>query len=494
MTDHAISRRRLLGAAGAAGAGTMLERVPGAAAATPSRSADVVVVGAGFAGLTAALTLMDAGRSVVVVEARGRVGGRALNQPIGGGEVSERGATFVGPTQNHIIGLAKRFGVGRFPTFNDGDNVYVNSLGQRSTYSDTGPLGTAPPDPAIIADLAQAVTRLDQMSTDVPVNAPWTSSQGEDWDQQTLETWIRDNSTNQRFRDLVPVATRPIFGAEPRELSLLFVLFYIAASGDEQHAGTFERNFNTRQGAQMWRFVGGSQLLAQKVANRLGGRIVLNSPVERIVQGPSGVTVQCRNLQAHGKRAIVAVPPTLAGRIEYEPKLPPARDQLTQRLPQGTLLKVTAVYPRPFWRDAGLNGTAISYQGPTNVTFDDSPRDASSGVLFGFVGGDEARRFMRRSASERRAAVLANFATYFGARARSPRSYFETNWTSEEWTRGCPVAIAGPGTLLAYGPELRRAVGRLHWAGTETSTYWNGYMDGAVRSGKRAATEALSAL
>jgi monoamine oxidase len=128
------------------------------------------------------------------------------------------------------------------------------------------------------------------------------------------------------------------------------------------------------------------------------------------------------------------------------------------------------------------------------VTFDDSPRDASSGVLFGFVGGDEARRFMRRSASERRAAVLANFATYFGARARSPRSYFETNWTSEEWTRGCPVAIAGPGTLLAYGPELRRAVGRLHWAGTETSTYWNGYMDGAVRSGKRAATEALSAL
>jgi monoamine oxidase len=473
----------------------MLERVPGAGAATPTiRRADVIVVGAGFAGLTAALRLVDAGHSVIVLEARDRVGGRALNKPIGGGEVSERGATFVGPTQNHILALAKRFRVDKFPTFNDGDNVYVNSLGQRSTYSDTGPLGTAPPDPVILADLTQAVVRLDEMSTEVPVDAPWTSDQGEDWDQQTLETWIRDNSTTQQFRDLVPVATRPIFGAEPRDLSLLFVLFYIAASGNEQNPGTFERNFNTRDGAQMWRFVGGAQLLALKIARRLGGRVVLRSPVERIVQHKDGVTVHCRDLQAQGKRVIVAIPPTLAGRIEYDPKLPAARDQLTQRLPQGTLIKVTAVYQRPFWRDAGLNGTAVSYQGPANVTFDDSPRDASAGVIFGFVGGDEARRFMRRSKAARRAAVLANFTTYFGAQAAHPSSYFETNWTREEWTRGCPVAIAGPGTLLAYGTELRKPVGRIHWAGTETSTYWNGYMDGAVRSAKRAAAEVLDRL
>jgi monoamine oxidase len=494
MTDHAISRRRLLGTAGAAGVGTMLERVPGASAAVTSRRADVVVVGAGFAGLTAALKLVDAGRSVIVVEARNRVGGRALNHPIGGGEVSERGATFVGPTQNHILALAKRFGVDKFPTFNDGDNVYVNSLGQRSTYSDTGPLGTAPPDPVILPELTAAVAQLDQMSTEVPVAAPWESSQAEDWDQQTLETWIRDNSTTQQFRDLVPVATRPIFGAEPRDLSLLFVLFYIAASGNEQNPGTFERNFNTRDGAQMWRFVGGAQLLALKIARKLGGRIVLGSPVERIVHGNAGVTVHCQGLEAHGKLAIVAIPPTLAGRIEYHPTLPAARDQLTQRLPQGTLIKVTAVYERPFWRDAGLNGTAVSYDGPANVTFDDSPQNGSAGVIFGFVGGDEARGFMGRSTADRRAAVLANFTTYFGAQAAHPRSYFETNWTREEWTRGCPVAIAGPGTLLAYGPALRRPVGRIHWAGTETSTYWNGYMDGAVRSAKRAASEVLNRL
>jgi monoamine oxidase len=495
MTDRAISRRRLLGAAGAASMGTILERVPGAGAATTSsRSADVAVVGAGFAGLTAALKLVDAGRSVIVLEARNRVGGRALNYPIGGGEISERGATFVGPTQDHILGLAKRFGVGKFPTFDDGDNVYVNSAGERSTYSDTGPLGTAPPDPVILPELTEAVLRLDQMSTEVPVTAPWESSQATDWDEQTLETWIRDNSSTQQFHDLVPVATRPIFGAEPGELSLLFVLFYIAASGNEQNPGTFERNFNTRDGAQMWRFVGGAQLLALKIARRLGQRVVLGSPVERIVQDTGGVTVHSPALAVQAKRAIVAIPPTLAGRIEYSPALPATRDQLTQRLPQGTLIKVTAVYDRPFWRDAGLNGTAVSYTGPANVTFDDSPQDGSAGVIFGFVGGDEARRFSGMSGADRKAAVLANFTTYFGSKAAHPRSYFETNWSREEWTRGCPVAIPGPGTLLAYGPALRKPVGRIHWAGTETSTYWNGYMDGAVRSAKRAAREVLDRL
>jgi monoamine oxidase len=495
MTDHRISRRRLVGASAATGLGALIGRVPGAGAATASTlRADVVVVGAGFAGLTAALQLVKAGRSVIVLEARDRVGGRALNKPIGGGEISERGATFVGPTQDHILALAKEFGVGKFPTFNNGDNVYVNYQGQRSTYSDTGPLGTAPPDPVILPELTEVVLQLDQMSTEVPVDAPWNSSQAGEWDGQTFETWIRDNSQSQQFRDIVPVATRPIFGAEPRDLSLLFVLFYIAASGNEQNPGTFERNFNTRNGAQMWRFLGGSQRLALKIARRLGQRIVLRSPVERILRGSSVIAQTRGGLQVQAKRAIVAIPPTLAGRIEYQPQLPPERDQLTQRLPQGTMVKVTAVYNRPFWREDGLNGTAVSYEGPVNVTFDDSPPDGSPGVIFGFVGGDEARTFMRRSAAGRRAAVLANFSKYFGPEAGSPSSYFETNWTSEVWTRGCPVAIPGPGTLLAYGPALRRPVGRIHWAGTETSTYWNGYMDGAVRSGKRAAREVLDLL
>jgi monoamine oxidase len=157
-------------------------------------------------------------------------------------------------------------------------------------------------------------------------------------------------------------------------------------------------------------------------------------------------------------------------------------------------MKVAAVYDKPFWRDDGLNGTALSLNGPVSATFDDSPPGGKPGVVFGFVGGDDARSFMRMTKSKRRAAVLKNFKEFFGAKAGHPRDYFETNWTKQKWTRGCPVAVPGPGILVAYGHLLRKPVGRIHWAGTETSTYWNGYMDGAVRSGERAAKEVLDKL
>jgi monoamine oxidase len=494
-----ITRRRLLEGGAVAGSGALLGglRVPARARAKPRpgrpRDVDVVVVGAGFSGLTAALELMRAGRSVTVLEARRRVGGRALNHPIGGGDSSEAGATFAGPTQGRILRLARRMGVGKFDTFNEGENVYVAG-GSRSTYSDTGPTGTAPPDPVILPDLALVVTRLNEMSTDVPVDAPWAAAEASSWDNETLQSWVDDNSATPQFRALVPVATRPIFGAEPRELSLLFVLFYIAASGNERNVGTFERNFNTRMGAQMWRFEGGAAVICDRMAERLGRRIELGAPVRRIVHGSRAARVVSEGFDVRAKRVIVAIPPTLAGRIDYDPPLPEARDQLTQRLPQGALIKVAAVYPEPFWREEGLNGTAISTDGYVNATFDNSPQDGKPGVLFGFVGGDRAREFLGLSKSERRRAALASLTEMFGPKAARPREYFETNWIRERWSRGCPVAIAGPGTLIGYGPELRRPAGRIHWAGTETSTYWNGYMDGAVRAGERAAREVLDEL
>jgi monoamine oxidase len=504
MDENRIDRRRFVAGALATGAAAALPGTADARAkhhAKPKRSAarvrsrksDAVVVGAGFAGLTAARKLMQAGRSVIVLEARDRVGGRALNHDLGGGQVSETGATFVGPTQDHVLALAKEMGVDTFPTFDDGDDVYV-AQGQRQTYSDSGPTGTAPPDPLVLPELTEVVAQLDQMSTTVPVDAPWQAASAADWDGQTLETWVKANSTSQRFQDLVPMATRPIFGAEPRELSLLFVLFYIASSGNEQNPGTFERNFDTRQGAQMWRLVGGSQLVALRLAAQLGPRVVLSSPVRRIAQGAGRVRVESDRYTVHAKHVIVAIPPTLAGRIDYSPILPPERDQLTQRLGQGTLTKVAAVYDTPFWRAQGLNGTAVSTDGLVSATFDDSPPSGKPGVLFGFVGGDSARAYNAMSKADGQAAVLGELATLFGDQAKRPNAYFDTRWTGEQWTRGCPVAIAGPGTLLAYGPWINRPIDRIHWAGTETSNYWNGYMDGAVRSGERAAQEVLDAL
>jgi monoamine oxidase len=498
--DSRLTRRKLVGSAAAVGAGAALAGAPGALARPRHRRrhhrVDVAIVGAGFAGLTAAIELHRHGKSVVVLEARKRVGGRAHNHHLGNGKVSEAGATFVGPTQGHILALAKRFGVGKFLTYDVGDNVYFRD-GLRLTYSDKSPAGIVPPDPTIAPDAAAVVTQLDNLSTEVPVDAPWNASQAAEWDGQTLENWARSHSsysTNKSFRRLVSVATRPIFGAEAREISFLFTLFYIAASGDETHPGTFERNFSTRQGAQMWRFHGGTELITRRMARRLGDRVVLHSPVKRIVQRDHHAIVHSSRRDVRARRVIVAIPPTLAGRIHYHPELPTTRDQLTQRMPQGTLIKVACVYDTPFWREDGLNGTALSLNGPVNATFDDSPPDGIPGVVFGFVGGDAARRFARMTTLDRRAAVIRNFTQFFGAKAGKPREYFETNWTKEEWTRGCPVAVPGPGVLVAYGPALRRPVGKIHWAGTETSTYWNGYMDGAVRSGERAAKEILDEL
>jgi monoamine oxidase len=244
----------------------------------------------------------------------------------------------------------------------------------------------------------------------------------------------------------------------------------------------------------MFRFHGGSQLICLRMAKRLGRRIVLSSPVERISRVRGGVEVRSRRVDVTAKRVIVAIPPVLASRIDYTPGLPFQRDQLTQRMPQGTLTKVAAVYDHAFWRDDGLNGQAISTQGPVGATFDDSPPSGKPGILFGFVGGDAARAFNSKSRTRRRREVLDEFASLFGAKAKQATQYVESNWSGEKWSRGCPVGLPTPGTLLAYGPWLRKPIGRIHWAGTETSTYWNGYMDGAVRSGERAAAEVLEAL
>src|SRR5438067_3241054 len=351
MATKGITRRGLIGAAAA---GVAVAALPKSGQAA-TRSADVIVVGAGLAGLTAARQIVKAGRSVIVLEARDRVGGRVLNHPLANGAYTELGGMFAGPTQDHIQALAAEVGVGTFATYNTGNNVFYGPRGREEYPNDT-PFGTAPVDPVVDPDIGLAVAQLDQMSTSVPVDRPWESSSAEQWDRQTLDTWLRANTSgSDEFMALSSAATEAIFGCEPRELSLRYTLFYIAAPGNEQNPCTFERNFDTGGGAQESRFVGGAQTIALRVAAQLGQRVVLSAPARRITQSSSGVTVLSDRFSVSGQRVIVAIPPTLAGRIDYQPPLPPLRDQLVQHMPQGSLMKFEAIYTTPFWRAKGLS-------------------------------------------------------------------------------------------------------------------------------------------
>jgi monoamine oxidase len=495
------SRRGLLlgGAAGVAGVGlaacSASTTGPSASAsASASESSetthqvDFAIVGAGFAGLTAARELVAKGHSVVVLEARDRVGGRVLNHPISEGKITEVGGEYIGPTMDRLSALAEAVGVDTFKTYNAGSNVLILN-GKRTLYPATG----LPTDPSVAADLLKLIGTIDGLAKTIPVATPWTAARADEFDSQTLETFLLKEVSNSGARTLVDVAIKSIWGAEARDLSLLFALWYVAVAGNESTPGSFARLVTTDGGTQDSRFVGGSQLIPIKMAEALGDRVVLSSPVRKIVQSAKSVTVTSDKMTVTAGRVIVAIPPAVSAFIDYTPLLPARRAQLLQRAPQGSIVKAEAIYAKPFWRDAKLSGQAVADSGMARSTFDNSPPDGSPGVLFGFVGGKEARVWDDTSPSARRDGVLKEFAAYFGAQALKPTDWVEKNFSDEEWTRGCPVAYLPPGVLSDYGTAIREPVGRIHWAGTETATYWNGYMDGAVRSGERVAEEVISA-
>jgi monoamine oxidase len=443
---------------------------------------DVVVVGAGLAGLAAARSLVGAGRDVVVLEARDRVGGRTLNESIGSDKVVEVGGQWVGPTQFRLLELAKELGVDTFPMHVAGQNV-IEWRGALKRYSGTIPNVS----PVILLDVLQAQKRLNRMAQRVVLEEPWRTPDARELDSQTFATWMtgRGGCRTKGGREFIELVCQAVWACEPADVSLLHVLFYIKS------AGSLEALTDSEGGAQEARFVGGSQRVSLRLAEELGPeRVLLSTPVRRIEWGDDGVTVG----DVRARRVIVALPPTLTSRIDYAPILPGYRDQLVQRMPQGTVWKCMAVYDEPFWRRDGLSGWGLSDVGPIRLTYDNSPPDGSPGVLLGFLEADHARRAGLMAPDERREAVLDVFGRLFGARARTPERYIEKSWAEEEWTRGCYGCYMTPGGWTSYGKALRAPIGPIHWAGAETATIWNGYMDGAVRSGERAAAEALRAL
>jgi monoamine oxidase len=445
--------------------------------------ADVLVVGAGLAGLVAARDLRAAGQSVLVLEARDRVGGRIVNEDIGAGKIVEMGGQWAGPTQDRLLELATDLKIETFPTYDTGKKV-LHFNGRRGTYT-----GTIPRiNPLVLADIGQAQARLEALARKVPTDAPWTAAGAEKLDSQTFETWARRNTASKSARMLLTLGAEAVFAAEPGDLSLLHVLFY------SHSGGSFQRLIDTTGGAQQDRFVGGSALIAQRLAAALDDIVRLAAPVSRIEVHGDKVTATTPAGQFEGRQVIVTAPPLLAGRIEYEPALPHWREQLTQRAPMGSVIKCQVIYDEPFWRQEGLCGQATGDGTGSRVVFDNSPPDGSPGILLAFLEGDEARRLGREPLEARRQAVIDSLVRYFGPRAAKPELYLERDWQQERWSGGCYGTLFGPNVWTRYGHALRPPVGPIHWAGTETATIWAGYMEGAIRSGADTAQAALAAL
>ena len=443
--------------------------------------ADVCVIGAGLAGLTAARVLGAHDRAVVVLEARDRVGGRVHTETLADGTPIDHGGQWIGPGQHRMAHVAEDLGLETFRTYDDGENV-LHFGGRTARYQGAIPRLS----PVVLADMAQAQTRFDRLAQRVPLDAPWAADRADEWDGQTFESWIRRNAMTRGARELLSLYSEAVFAAEPADLSLLHALFYThSGNGVDVLAGT-------RDGAQQDRFVAGAQAVALGLARELGDRVRLGQPVRRIDRSDDAVVVMTDSMLVAARHAVVAVPPPLAARIRYEPALPAARDQLTQRLPMGAVIKCHAVYERPFWRDEGLTGQATTDVGPVKITFDNSPPSGTPGVLLAFVEGANARALSALAPDVRRREVLGAIAGLFGPAAGRPVEYTERDWTAEEWTRGCYAALFTPGTWTQLGHALRAPVGPLHWAGTETATVWCGYMDGAVQSGERVAAEILA--
>jgi monoamine oxidase len=442
---------------------------------------DYCVVGGGFAGLTAALRLKQAGRSVAVLEARDRVGGRTFTEVRNDGSWIDRGGAWIGPGQDRIYALMNEFGVPSYKQYTDGDAMMVVD-GKQYRYKGTIPMTMSP---WAAVNLGAVFLELGQMCKSIPLTAPWEAKKAQKWDQITLAQWLDKNVASKPARDLLETAIAGCYTSAASEVSMLFVLYQMASGGGPSFV------LGVKDGAEDARPVGGMGAIYRPMAAEIGDSVHLAQPVRRVEQHADGVTVRSDDMTVRAQRAIVAVPLAIASQILYEPMLPVDRSFLHQRMPSGSVFKIAVLYDEPFWRADGLSGQSAAPGSPATVTIDACTDTGRPGVMCVITEGPIARRLGQLDEPDRRNAILSELVERFGPRAASPVEYIEQNWSVERYSGGGMLSHAPPGVLTEFGHALREPCGRIHWAGTESSAVMCGWVDGAIRSGERAASEVM---
>ena len=443
---------------------------------------DYCVVGAGFAGLAAARRLRDRGKSVALLEARDRVGGRVWNRTAADGTVVSVGGTWLGKRQDRMFEFCRELGVEVYPHYDRGDTV-IHLDGANRRYQGNPKIGLFG-----LVSLGLAFWRLNRMTMRLPLEEPWKASGAKELDSLTLGAWVasRWNVPSATARKLMNTTMTTLFCVDPDEVSLLGS-FVLARGG-----GGFEYYVDSTN-TETHLVDGGAPELAVRLAAKLGDALHLSSPVRSIKQSDAGVEVFSDRLTVDARRVIVATPPLLASRIEYDPLLPAAQSQLLRRMLSGSIVRGITIYDEPFWRNDGLSGMSVAPDLPVPVALDQSPRSGNPGVLASYMLGPQAVRAAALDPVERRDIWLRALAVRYGPKALSPRTHLETDWSAEQWSLGGMIAHFAPGVLTNFGHALREPAGRIHWAGAERATEMHGLMEGACAPARPRRTRSFPA-
>jgi putrescine oxidase len=446
---------------------------------------DVVIVGAGAAGLTAATELVKAGRTVVVLEARDRVGGRLWTDEIDGAML-EIGGQWVSPDQDALIETLDELGLETYPRYREGVNVYLAPDGTRRTFE--GEIFPVPP--ATEQEIVTLIEKLDALVAEIDPERPWEHPDAKDLDEISFARWLETQTDDEEARENIGMFIAGAMLTKPAHAFSALQALLMAAS-----AGSFS-NLVDADFILDRRVVGGLQQVPLRLAERLGDEVVrLGQPVRTLRWNPEqpaeGVVAVTEELEVHAAEVILAMPPVLFSRISYEPPLPRRQHQLHQHLSMGLVIKVHAVYETPFWRDLGLSGTAFSPYELVHEAYDNTNFDDPRGTLVGFVADEAADGVFQLPAEERKARILESMSHYYGEQAKHPVVYYESDWGSEEWTRGAYAASFDMGGLARYGADLRTPVGPIHFACSDMAGKGYQHVDGAVRMGREVAAQIL---
>ena len=441
---------------------------------------DVVIVGAGAAGLTAANELKKAGLSVAVLEARDRVGGRLWTDTIEGAML-EIGGQWISPDQTALIETVADLGLDTFSRYREGDSVYVGPDGTAHRF--TGEM--FPVSPETEAVIARLTERLDAMVAEIDPDRPWAHEKAAEWDSVSWDAWLRaQTDDDEAVRNLAFATGSAMLTKPTHAISLLESLLMAASAGS--YSNLVDADFILDK-----RVVGGLQQVPLLLAERLGEDVFLNQPVRTLEWSDEGVTAVADGMTVRARQAILALAPVLYSRISFVPALPRLQHQMHQHLSMGFVIKVHAVYETPFWREKGLSGTAFSPYELSHEAYDNSNHGEERGTLVGFVSDLNADGVFELSADERKQRILTSLSHYYGPEVLDPVVYYESDWGSEEWTRGAYAASFDLGGLSRYGKHLREAVGPIHFACSDLAGAGYQHVDGAIRMGRLVAAQII---